>query len=46
MTLGALVTLLVAIVFTGLVVWVVLPRNRSRLERHGEIPFDDRGEDR
>jgi hypothetical protein len=40
MSIGAAATLLVAIAFTALVVWVVLPRNRARLERFGRIPLD------
>ena len=40
MTFGAIATLLVAIAFTALVVWVLLPRNRKKLESHGRIPFD------
>jgi hypothetical protein len=40
MTFGAVATLLVAVAFTALVVWVILPRNRDRLEDHGRIPLD------
>jgi hypothetical protein len=31
----------VAIAFSTLVVWVLLPSNRKRLEAHGEIPLDE-----
>jgi cbb3-type cytochrome oxidase subunit 3 len=41
MTVGAIITLLVAVAFAGLLTWVLLPRNRRRLERHGKIPLDD-----
>jgi hypothetical protein len=40
MTIGAAATLFVAIAFTLLTVWVVLPRNRARFERYGRIPLD------
>lgn len=29
------------ILFVGIVVWVVWPSNKKRLEKHGEIPFKD-----
>jgi hypothetical protein len=40
MTFGAAATLIVAIAFTVLVLWVILPRNRHRFERYGRIPLD------
>ena len=40
MTFGALATLIVAIAFVALIIWVLLPRNRTRLERHGRIPLE------
>ena len=39
MTFGAVATIVVAVAFSGLVVWLLLPRNR-RLERYGRIPLD------
>lgn len=27
--------------FVGIVVWVFWPRNRDKLEKHGEIPLKD-----
>ena len=41
MSLPVIAVVLVAVAFTGLVVWVVLPRNKARLEAHGAIPFHD-----
>ena len=45
MTVGAAATLFVAIAFTALVIWVVMPRNRERFERFGRIPLDPNDSD-
>ncbi len=47
MSLGSLATVGVAIGFAVLVVWVLWPSNKQRLEDHGHIPFDadDNGKD-
>ncbi len=41
MSLPVIAVVLVALAFTGLVVWVALPRNKARLEAHGAIPLHD-----
>jgi cbb3-type cytochrome oxidase subunit 3 len=41
MTLPALATVIVSIAFVGLIVWVLMPSNKARLESLGSIPFDD-----
>jgi len=41
MTLPTLATVIVSIAFVGLLVWVLLPSNKARLESLGSIPFDD-----
>ena len=28
-------------IFIGIVVWVLWPKNRSKIEDHGKIPFKD-----
>jgi cbb3-type cytochrome oxidase subunit 3 len=40
MNLPTAAVVFVALAFTALVVWVLLPRNRSRLEAHGAIPLE------
>jgi len=41
MTLAALATVLVSVAFVGLVVWVLWPANKARLESLASIPFND-----
>jgi cbb3-type cytochrome oxidase subunit 3 len=41
MTLPTLATVIVCIAFVGLIVWVLMPSNKARLESLGSIPFDD-----
>jgi cbb3-type cytochrome oxidase subunit 3 len=41
MTLPTLATVLVSVAFVGLIVWVLAPRNKARLEALASIPFDD-----
>jgi cbb3-type cytochrome oxidase subunit 3 len=41
MTLPTLATVFVSIAFVGLLVWVLAPRNKARLEALASIPFDD-----
>lgn len=41
MSLASVAVVLVAVAFAGLVIWVVLPSNKARLERYGSIPLDD-----
>jgi cbb3-type cytochrome oxidase subunit 3 len=44
MILPTLATVLVSLAFVGLCVWVLRPSNKTRLERYGQIPFDDDAE--
>ena len=39
MNLATLATILVAVAFLGLCVWVFRPANKTRLEEHGRIPL-------
>jgi cbb3-type cytochrome oxidase subunit 3 len=39
--LPTLATLLVSIAFIGLCAWVLLPSNKARIEKYGQIPFED-----
>ena len=41
MNLPTLAVVLVALAFTALLVWVLLPSNKARLEAHGAIPLSD-----
>lgn len=41
MSLGALSVVIVTVAFTGLLVWVLRPSNKARLEAHGSIPLRD-----
>ncbi len=41
MNLPTLAVVLVALAFTALLVWVLLPSNKARLEAHGTIPLTD-----
>lgn len=34
------------ILFLGIVAWTFWPRNKERLERHGDIPLRDEDEER
>jgi len=36
-----LYTVLVCALFLGLIIWVVKPSNKTKLEDYGNIPFDD-----
>lgn len=40
MSLASLATVLVTVAFVGLCVWVLLPRNKKRLEHYGQIPLE------
>jgi cbb3-type cytochrome oxidase subunit 3 len=46
MSLPELAVVLVAVAFTALVVWVLLPRNKKRFEDDARIPLDDTEEER
>jgi cbb3-type cytochrome oxidase subunit 3 len=41
MTLPALATVIVSLAFVGLIVWVLWPANKARLEALASIPFND-----
>jgi len=41
MSFGALAVVIVAVAFTGLVIWVMRPSNKARLESYGTIPLRD-----
>ncbi len=43
MTFNIFATLFVTLTFVGLLIWVLLPANRRRLESYGMIPLDDDG---
>lgn len=41
MSVGAWATLVVAIAFTALLVWVLAPSNRARFDRYARMALDD-----
>jgi len=41
MSLATVAVVFVAVAFTALLVWVLLPGNKTRLEAHGAIPLED-----
>lgn len=42
---SVIVTVLVPIAFTALLVWVLRPLNKKRLESYGSIPLDEDRDD-
>jgi cbb3-type cytochrome oxidase subunit 3 len=41
MHVGTIATVLVAVAFIALCVWVMRPSNKDTIESHGRIPLDD-----
>ena len=41
MNVATLATVLVAVAFISLCVWVMRPKNKDTIEAHGRIPLDD-----
>lgn len=38
---GTVMLVIFSVVFVGIAVWAYLPRNKSRMESHGNIPFTE-----
>lgn len=38
---GLIVLVAFSLAFTGIAIWAYLPRNKSRLQKFGNIPFED-----
>ena len=41
MSVGAFATLVVAVAFAGLLVWVLAPSNRARFDRYARMALDE-----
>ncbi|MEM9964243.1 MAG: cbb3-type cytochrome c oxidase subunit 3 [Asticcacaulis sp.] len=42
---GALLTLTFTVVFVGIAIWAYWPKNKSKIQSHGQIPFKDEADD-
>ncbi|MFT4090557.1 MAG: cbb3-type cytochrome c oxidase subunit 3 [Asticcacaulis sp.] len=42
---GGLLTLTFTLGFTGIVVWAYWPKNKAKIQAHGQIPFKDEVDD-
>jgi len=42
---GALLTLIFIVTFIGIVLWAYWPKNKTKIQAHGQIPFKDEADD-